>query len=122
MNAVRPGLVVISSNLAYQGSQAAATGMEISSDGLVLTNNHVITGTTLLRATVVSTNRSYTAKWLGYDAADDPAGIPVGDRHNPKNRPRRQPHTGQLGEQLNALGKAPRPAPAPPEGRPHTAP
>ena len=60
-NAVKPGLVVITSNLKYDGSgaAAAATGMIISKSGLVLTNNHVINGTTGLRATVVATGRQY---------------------------------------------------------------
>ena len=47
-----PGLVVISSDLQYQGDAAAATGMVISKSGLVLTNNHVIANTTALSATV----------------------------------------------------------------------
>src|SRR5260370_34535580 len=58
VNAVRPGLVDISSNLQYKGSQAAATGMVISSNGLVLTNNHEITDTTQLYPTEVATGQS----------------------------------------------------------------
>ena len=75
--AVAPGLVVITSNLKYagNGAAAAATGMIISPSGLVLTNNHVINGTTGLSATVVSTGTQYTAKWLGYDKGSDVAVI-----------------------------------------------
>ncbi len=74
---VEPGLVVISSSLSYQGAgaSAAATGMIISSNGLVLTNNHVINGTTGLTATVVGTNQKFSAKWLGYDKHSDVAVI-----------------------------------------------
>ena len=66
---VSPGLVVISSNLKYQGAgaSAAATGMIISSNGLVLTNNHVINQTTGLTATIPGTGQHFNAKWLGYD-------------------------------------------------------
>ncbi len=74
---VKPGLVVITSNLKYDGSgaAAAATGMIISKNGLVLTNNHVINGTTGLTATVVATHRQYHAQWLGYDKGSDVAVI-----------------------------------------------
>ena len=75
--AVEPGLVVITSDLKYtgNGAAAAATGMIISKSGLVLTNNHVINGTTQLEATVVATNHRYPAKWLGYDKGSDVAVI-----------------------------------------------
>ncbi len=76
-SAVKPGLVVITSSLKFDGSgaAAAATGMVISKSGLVLTNNHVINGTTGLTATVVSTGQHYQAKWLGYDKGSDIAVI-----------------------------------------------
>ena len=41
----------------------------------MLTNNHVINGTTGLTATVVATGQRYTAKWLGYDKGSDVAVI-----------------------------------------------
>jgi S1-C subfamily serine protease len=68
---VEPGIVDISSNLQYAGGTAAATGMVISRSGLVLTNNHVIDDTTGLSATLVSSGRRFTARWLGYDKTDD---------------------------------------------------
>jgi S1-C subfamily serine protease len=73
---VSPSLVVITSNLKYagNGAAAAATGMIISRNGLVLTNNHVINGTTGLTATAQD-GRQYTAKWLGYDKSSDVAVI-----------------------------------------------
>src|SRR5439155_10125084 len=38
------GIVVIDTNLAFQGAVAAGTGMVLTSSGEVLTNNHVISG------------------------------------------------------------------------------
>jgi S1-C subfamily serine protease len=71
---VDPGLVDIMSNLKYNGETAEGTGMIISASGLVLTNNHVIDGSTIVRANLVtSSGQSFTAKVLGYDAADDVA-------------------------------------------------
>ena len=71
INAVEPGVVDITSSLNYVGGTAEATGMVISSNGLVLTNNHVIDDTTGLTATLVSNGRKYSARWLGYDKTDD---------------------------------------------------
>src|SRR5215467_354131 len=106
VRAVKPGLVDITSNLRYQGSQAAATGMVISSDGLVLTNNHVITGTTQLYAKVLTTNHQYAAKWLGYDAADDVAVIKLIGAHNLKTVPFGNSDTVRLGDRVIAIGNA----------------
>jgi S1-C subfamily serine protease len=104
--AVAPSLVVITSNLKYAGNNAAAaaTGMIISPDGKVLTNNHVINGTTGLTATVAG--RQYPARWLGYDKGSDVAVIqlegasglapvPVGNSANVK-----------VGDQVIGVGNA----------------
>jgi len=106
VRAVKPGLVDITSNLRHQGSQAAATGMVISSDGLVLTNNHVITGTTQLYAKVLTTNHQYAAKWLGYDSADDVAVIKLIGAHNLKTVPIGNSATVGLGDRVIAIGNA----------------
>ena len=71
---VDPGLVDIVSNLKYDGETAEGTGMVISSSGLVLTNNHVIDGATIVRANLVtSSDQAYSARVLGYDATHDVA-------------------------------------------------
>lgn len=69
------GVVVIDTVLGYQDAQAAGTGMVISSDGTVLTNNHVVEGSTSIRVTVISTGRTYNATVVGTDASDDVAVI-----------------------------------------------
>jgi S1-C subfamily serine protease len=71
---VDPGLVDIMSTLKFTGETAEGTGMIISASGLVLTNNHVIDGATIVRANLAtSSSPSFTAVVLGYDAADDVA-------------------------------------------------
>jgi S1-C subfamily serine protease len=70
---VEPGLVDINSTLKYQDGTAAGTGMVLSSTGLVLTNNHVVDGSTHLSATLVASGRSYTAEVVGTDITDDVA-------------------------------------------------
>jgi S1-C subfamily serine protease len=103
---VRPGLVDISSNLGYQGGQAAATGMVISSNGLVLTNNHVITDTTGLSATVVTTGQHFAARWIGYDAKDDVAVIKLVGAHNLRTVPLGNSSAVKIGDRVIAMGNA----------------
>ena len=70
---VEPGLADINSTLKYQDGTAAGTGMVLSSTGLVLTNNHVVDGSTHLSVTLVGSGRSYTAEVVGVDRTDDVA-------------------------------------------------
>ncbi len=72
-NKVEPGVVDINSQLKYENGAAAGTGMVLSANGLVLTNNHVVDGSTSLHATVVSTGKTYTAQVIGVDPVDDVA-------------------------------------------------
>jgi S1-C subfamily serine protease len=67
------GIVVIKTKLAYQDGAAAGTGMVLTSSGEVLTNNHVIRGASTIKIVVPNTGRTYTARIVGYDVADDVA-------------------------------------------------
>jgi S1-C subfamily serine protease len=67
------GLVTITSELGYQGGEAAGTGIVLTATGRVLTNNHVIDGATAIKVTDVSTGTSYTAKVVGTNATKDVA-------------------------------------------------
>ncbi len=104
--AVQPGIVDITSNLHYVGGSAAATGMIISSDGLVLTNNHVIEGTTGLTATLVSNHQRFTAKWLGYDKADDVAVLRLQHASGLTTVPLGDSAAVKAGDKVVALGNA----------------
>jgi S1-C subfamily serine protease len=72
---VDPGLVDINTNLSYQSEEAAGTGMVLTSDGEVLTNNHVIDGATSISATDVGNGKTYKATVVGYDRTGDVAVI-----------------------------------------------
>ncbi len=106
--AVTPGLVVITSNLKYDGNgaAAAATGMIISPSGLVLTNNHVINGTTGLTATVVSTGQEFTATWLGYDKSSDVAVIKLNGASGLHTVPIGDSSTIKTGDNVVGMGNA----------------
>ena len=80
--AVDKGVVDITTNLGYQNASAAGTGMVLTSNGEVLTNNHVVKGATTIKVTVVTTGKSYDAKVVGY---------------RPFRRRRRDPDAGRLG-------------------------
>jgi len=60
-------------DLSYQGAQAAGTGMVLTSNGEILTNNHVIDGATTISVTDLGNNKTYTASVVGYDVTGDVA-------------------------------------------------
>ena len=104
-SSVEQGLVIINTTLQYSSEQAAGTGMVISADGLVLTNNHVIENATKITATA-ATGKNYLAKVVGYDVTGDialiqlqnPSGlhpVPIGDSSKVK-----------VGASVVALGNA----------------
>jgi S1-C subfamily serine protease len=71
---VEPGLVDITSTLRYQSETAEGTGMILSASGLVLTNNHVIDGSTAVTASLADNpRRQYRARVVGYNPTDDVA-------------------------------------------------
>ena len=70
---VDPGLVDIDTGISYQDATAAGTGMILTSNGIVLTNNHVIEAATSITARDIATGKTYTAKVVGYDVDKDVA-------------------------------------------------
>ncbi|MFD2469283.1 trypsin-like peptidase domain-containing protein [Amycolatopsis silviterrae] len=70
---VSPGIVNINTELGYQGAAAAGTGIVLTADGEVLTNNHVVEGATSIKVTDVGNGQTYTASVLGYDRSHDVA-------------------------------------------------
>src|ERR1700683_5134929 len=70
---VDPGLVDVVSTDSYQQATAAGTGIVLTSNGEVLTNNHVIEGATSIKVTDIGNGKTYTATVVGYDASHDVA-------------------------------------------------
>ena len=60
--------------------------MVLTSDGEILTNNHVVDGSTSISVTVVSTGKTYTATVVGTDPTDDVAVIQLQDASRPGHR------------------------------------
>jgi S1-C subfamily serine protease len=71
--AEQTGIVTVVSVLGYQQAESAGTGMILTSNGEVLTNNHVIDGATRTTVTIESTGQSYRADVVGTDPTDDVA-------------------------------------------------
>ena len=74
------GVVTIVSTLDYDSSyRSAGTGMVMTADGLVLTNNHVVQGATSIEVTDETTGETYTARVVGTDATNDVAVLQLQD-------------------------------------------
>ncbi len=70
---VDPGLVDVNTTVDYGTAEAAGTGMVLTSNGEVLTNNHVIDGATSISVTDVGNSRTYHATVVGYSVTKDVA-------------------------------------------------
>jgi S1-C subfamily serine protease len=105
VNKVAPGLVIINTTLQYNSEQAAATGMVITSDGLVLTNNHVIEDSTAITARTAN-GHPYQAKVVGYDVTGDIALIQLQGASGLKTVPIGKSGTIKTGDSVVALGNA----------------
>jgi S1-C subfamily serine protease len=70
---VNPALVDVNVSYSYQGGEGAGTGIVLSSNGEVVTNNHVIDGATHITATDIGNGKTYEAKVVGYDPSHDVA-------------------------------------------------
>ena len=68
---VSPAVVNIVTTFGYQRAAGAGTGIVLSSDGLVVTNNHVIDGATSIRVTDIGNGETYSATVVGYSATSD---------------------------------------------------
>jgi S1-C subfamily serine protease len=72
---ISPALVDINTNLSYESEQAAGTGIVLTSNGEILTNNHVIDGATSISVTDIGNKQTYKANVVGYDRTGDIAVI-----------------------------------------------
>jgi S1-C subfamily serine protease len=103
---VAPGLVDITSYVHYQQQVFEGTGMVLSANGLVLTNNHVIKGSTRVVAELVTSGRKYTAKVLGTDNAQDVALLQLQGASGLRPVTTGDSNKVQLGDTVVALGNA----------------
>jgi S1-C subfamily serine protease len=103
---VDPALVDVNTQLAYQNASAAGTGMVLTSNGEVLTNNHVVEGATSISVTDVGNGQTYSATVVGTDATDDVAVIQLTGASGLKTVSLGNSSTLQAGDSVVAIGNA----------------
>jgi S1-C subfamily serine protease len=99
------GVVDITTTIDYGAAQAAGTGIVLTANGEILTNNHVVSGATKVTVTVVSTGRSYAASVVGTDATDDVAVLQLSDASG-LTVANLADDAAQVGDAVTAVGNA----------------
>jgi S1-C subfamily serine protease len=102
---------VVDVNTVLQGSngqsgEAAGTGIILTSNGQVLTNNHVIDGSTSIKVTVEGRSSPYTATVVGTDRSADVALLQLQGASGLPTATMADSSTVTVGEAVVALGNA----------------
>ena len=105
---IDPGVVDINTNIALAdgGSAAAGTGMVISSDGVVLTNNHVIAESSQINAFDIGNDRTYVGHVVGYDRTHDVAVVQLEHASGLQTVPLGDSSTVRVGQSVVTIGNA----------------
>ena len=104
--AVDPSIVDVNTNLGYEGSSAAGTGIVLTPSGEVLTNNHVIRGATTIRVTDIGNGRTYAATVVGYNVSEDIAVLQLRGASNLRTVAIGDSDTTKVGDVVAAIGNA----------------
>jgi len=105
---IDPGVVDINTNIAVAdgGSEAAGTGMVISSNGVVLTNNHVIAEASQISAYDIGNGRTYVGHVVGYDRTHDVAVVQLQHASGLATVPLGDSSTVRVGQSVVTIGNA----------------
>jgi S1-C subfamily serine protease len=101
-----PALVDINTTLGYQQEHAAGTGIVLTSNGVVLTNNHVINGATSISVTDVGNQKTYTASVVGYDRTRDIAVLQLHNASGLQTAALANSSNVSVGQQVVGVGNA----------------
>jgi S1-C subfamily serine protease len=82
------------------------TGMVLTSDGLVLTNHHVVEGATEVAVEIAATGETYAADVLGYDAEADVAVLRLEDASGLATVTTDTDEVVQAGDEVVGVGNA----------------
>jgi S1-C subfamily serine protease len=102
---VQPGLVDIYTQLS-SGISGAGTGVILTPDGTVLTNNHVIDGSTSIAVELVATGQRYVAVVVGTVPTEDLAVLHIQGATNLPTVPLGKSSSVKVGDPIVALGNA----------------
>jgi S1-C subfamily serine protease len=103
---VDPGLVDVTSTLGYQGATAMGTGIVLTSNGEILTNNHVVNGATSVSVTDIGNGKTYKATVVGYDASHDVAVLQLSGASGLTTATTGNSSTVKVGDNVVGLGNA----------------
>jgi S1-C subfamily serine protease len=105
-NRVDPALVDVTSTLGYQNATAKGTGIVLTSNGEILTNNHVVSGATSVSVTDIGNGKTYTATVVGYDESADIAVLQLSGASGLTTATTGNSSTLNVGDKVVALGNA----------------
>jgi putative serine protease PepD len=97
---------VVSVQVRASGEQGSGTGMIISSDGLILTNAHVVSGASSIAVTLDGAKDAVSAKLLGVDTSIDSAVIKIEGQSNLPVVDFGDSNQIQVGDEVVAIGNA----------------
>jgi S1-C subfamily serine protease len=103
---VDPGIVDVTSTLGFQDATAMGTGIVLTSNGEILTNNHVINGATSVSVTDIGNGKTYKATVVGYDASHDIAVLQLSGASGLTTATTGDSSTVKTGDSVVALGNA----------------
>ncbi|WP_460700717.1 S1C family serine protease [Nocardia thraciensis] len=103
---VVPGVVTVNTELGLQGGGSAGTGIVLTSDGDVLTNNHVVEGATRIEVTSIGNGKTYPATVLGYDRTNDLAVLRLSGASGLQTAPLGDSDKVAVGDEIVGVGNA----------------
>ena len=103
---VDPGLVDVKATLGDEGETSLGTGIVLTSNGEILTNNHVINGATAVSVTDIGNGKTYTASIVGYDESQDVAVLQLSGASGLTTASLGDSGTVSVGDSVVALGNA----------------
>jgi S1-C subfamily serine protease len=101
-----PAVVDVASPLGGQNAEAFGTGIVLSSDGVILTNNHVVDGATSVTVTDIGNGRSYTATVVGYNPTHDIAVLKLQNASGLRTATIGSSGSVRVGQKVVAVGNA----------------
>ncbi len=101
-----PGVVDVISTLGDQGGTAYGTGIVLTANGEVLTNNHVVDGATAVQVRDVGNGRMYRATVVGYSEANDVAVLRLSNASDLTTATLGNSSTVGVGDKVVAIGNA----------------
>ncbi len=99
------GVLDVETNLAFDQGAAAGTGMALTANGEILTNNHVIRGASTVTVVDPSTGKRYSGTVLGYSVTNDIAVVQVKGAHF-KTVALGNSSNVKVGQRVTAVGNA----------------